>query len=115
MAVDELAGKLAGLIMAEVELTSGEARWANPPLAIAHVTADDRFSGGTLAVSTTAQNSALLTGLGVRAVVTGLRRETAIHRQHGTGRISGLVGADEGDGGGDLLRGGEPHPAHDPV
>jgi CYTH domain-containing protein len=67
MAVDEFGGKLAGLILAEVELASGEDRWPDPPLAVAHVTDDDRFSGGTLAATTTAQITTLLVGLGVTA------------------------------------------------
>lgn len=47
--VDEFAGPLTGLVLAEVELGPGEPPTTPPPLAVAEVTDDDRFSGGTLA------------------------------------------------------------------
>ena len=47
--VDDFAGPLAGLVLAEVELDPGEPPMPPPPLAVADVTDDDRFSGGALA------------------------------------------------------------------
>lgn len=49
--VDVFEGELRGLVMAEVEHQSAEdlAARAAPPGAIAEVSADDRFSGGSLA------------------------------------------------------------------
>jgi CYTH domain-containing protein len=52
MAVDDFRGHLVGLILAETELRPGESRMAAPPLALADVTDDDRFSGETLAQAT---------------------------------------------------------------
>jgi CYTH domain-containing protein len=65
MVVDEFGGHLAGLIMAEVELMPEDPRMADPPGAVADVTDDDRFSGGTLAETGPAQIQALLNGIGV--------------------------------------------------
>jgi hypothetical protein len=49
LSVDEFAGHLRGLVLAEIELTDDESRHAAPPLALADVTGEDRFSGGRLA------------------------------------------------------------------
>lgn len=52
IAVDELHGELDGLVLAEVELAIEEPRLpVPPPLALADVTADERFSGGQLATT----------------------------------------------------------------
>jgi CYTH domain-containing protein len=48
-AIDQFTGRLDGLLLAETELTLGEARLEDPPFAIRDVTDDDRFSGGSLA------------------------------------------------------------------
>jgi len=47
-AIDQFHGDLAGLVLAEVELEEDEVV-PDPPGALAEVTADDRFSGGSLA------------------------------------------------------------------
>jgi CYTH domain-containing protein len=65
LAVDEFQGRLGGLIMAEVELHPDERRLDDPPLAAADVTDDDRFSGGVLAATTSAEIAGLLADLGV--------------------------------------------------
>jgi hypothetical protein len=82
---------------------------AAPPGAVADVTDDDRFSGGTLAETSPAQLQALLEGLGVTGFVGPgrLGREAPVHREDGSGRVGRLVRSDEGDGGGDLFRRGE--------
>lgn len=49
LGVDEFRGSLEGLVLAEVELRADEALLPAPPLAVADVTQDDRFSGGRLA------------------------------------------------------------------
>jgi CYTH domain-containing protein len=49
LVADEFHGRLAGLVLAEVELDLKDERLAMPPGSIADVTDDDRFSGGTLA------------------------------------------------------------------
>jgi hypothetical protein len=69
LAVDEFHGRLAGLIMAEIELDPDESRIKDPPLAVADVTDDDRFSGGVLAGTDPAQMAGLLAGLGVGRAV----------------------------------------------
>jgi hypothetical protein len=48
LAVDQFQGHLTGLVLAELELEAGEGRYSDPPLAVAEVTEDDRFSGGSL-------------------------------------------------------------------
>ena len=63
LAVDEFAGALVGLVLAEVELDPQEPRMASPPSAIADVTDDDRFSGGTLATTSADALSVLRAGL----------------------------------------------------
>jgi hypothetical protein len=67
MAFDEFHGPLAGLVMAELEIEPGAAACPPPLLALAEVTDDDRFSGGTLAGLNTEAAAALvayLVGLG---------------------------------------------------
>jgi hypothetical protein len=63
LAVDVFEGALAGLVVAEMELGPHETRRDPPPLAVADVTNDDRFSGGMLAATTAAQLTVLLTTL----------------------------------------------------
>jgi CYTH domain-containing protein len=63
LVVDVFEGPLAGLVLAEMELGPDERRVGPPPLMVADVTKDDRFCGGTLAATTHAQLSALLTAL----------------------------------------------------
>jgi CYTH domain-containing protein len=58
--VDEFHGHLAGLILAELELQPDDPRMTSPPLALADVTDDDRFSGGTLARTSASALSSLL-------------------------------------------------------
>ncbi len=65
LTVDEFDGHLTGLILAEVELLPGEPRLDDPPLTVADVTDDDRFSGGALAQTTAARLQDLLAGFGV--------------------------------------------------
>jgi CYTH domain-containing protein len=60
MVVDEFQGRLAGLVLAELELRPDDPRMTRPPLAVADVTDDDRFSGGTLARTSTADLLSLL-------------------------------------------------------
>jgi CYTH domain-containing protein len=67
MVVDEFGGRLAGLILAETELKPDEPRHPGPPQAVAEVTDDDRFSGGTLARTTAEEIEGLLTDLGLTA------------------------------------------------
>ena len=66
MAVDEFQGPLAGLVLAEVELGPDERRLGHPPLSVADVTDDDRFSGGTLSETTETELGLLLAEVGVR-------------------------------------------------
>jgi len=47
--VDEFSGHLAGLDLAEVELGADDPKQSPPPMAVADVTGEDRFSGGVLA------------------------------------------------------------------
>jgi len=49
LTVDQFAGDLDGLVLAEIELTPDGPYLDPPALAIADVTHDDRFSGGNLA------------------------------------------------------------------
>jgi len=49
ISVDQFRGSLEGLILAEVELSEDDSDLATPPLALADVTKEDRFSGGHLA------------------------------------------------------------------
>jgi CYTH domain-containing protein len=63
LVVDVFEGRLAGLVLAETELGPDEPRVDPPPLVMADVTNDDRFSGGTLAATTSAQLTALVTTL----------------------------------------------------
>jgi CYTH domain-containing protein len=47
--VDQFGERLQGLVVAETELPADGVRPTTPPLAVADVTEDDRFSGGRLA------------------------------------------------------------------
>ena len=49
LSVDEFHGPLAGLVLAEIELEADDSLLGLPEGAIADVTHDDRFSGGSLA------------------------------------------------------------------
>ena len=60
VAVDELHGRLTGIILGEVELADDDSLLACPPFAIKDVTSDDRFSGGALAFATDAAIDALV-------------------------------------------------------
>lgn len=62
VAVDEFLGRLAGLVLAEVELPPGEVHLPLPPWADRDVTSDDRFSGGALAFGSDHEVSTLLRG-----------------------------------------------------
>jgi CYTH domain-containing protein len=64
MVVDEFSGALVGLVLAEIELEPGETRRPGPPSAMAEVTDDDRFSGGTLATTSDADVKSLLADVG---------------------------------------------------
>lgn len=48
-AVDEFTGRLAGLMLAELELSADEPRTSPPSFASLEVTDDERFTGGSLA------------------------------------------------------------------
>jgi CYTH domain-containing protein len=61
--VDEFEGHLAGLILAELELQPDDPRMKSPPLALADVSDDDRFSGGTLARTSASELSSLMAAL----------------------------------------------------
>ena len=52
IAVDEFRGSLDGLVLGEVELPVDHPRLAMPDFAVADVTDDERFAGGTLARTT---------------------------------------------------------------
>jgi len=67
LVVDEFAGPLAGLVVAEVELDEEGPHHEAPALAVADVTDDDRFSGGALSRTTAAQLGELLGELGALA------------------------------------------------
>jgi CYTH domain-containing protein len=66
LAVDEFGGPLTGLVLAEVELGPDERRLGPPPLSVADVTDDDRFSGGNLSGTTKTELGHLLAEVGVR-------------------------------------------------
>jgi CYTH domain-containing protein len=59
-AVDEFHGRLAGLVLVEVELDEAEDRLSPPSFVAAEVTNDDRFSGGWLASMDDAATDELL-------------------------------------------------------
>jgi CYTH domain-containing protein len=60
LAVDVFGGALTGLVLAEVELDPDEPPLPPPPSALADVTDDDRFCGGTLALTTATEMNQLL-------------------------------------------------------
>jgi CYTH domain-containing protein len=60
LSVDQFAGSLDGLVLAELELALDDTALRPPPLAVADVTEDDRFSGGRLAILNPAEASVLL-------------------------------------------------------
>jgi CYTH domain-containing protein len=60
LSVDQFGGSLEGLVLAELELTTEDADPSPPPLAVADVTEDDRFSGGRLALVTPREAKDLL-------------------------------------------------------
>jgi CYTH domain-containing protein len=64
MAVDAFHGDLAGLVLTEVELGLEDERLGTPTNAIAEVTDDDRFSGGTLAALSIEAAEALMRAVG---------------------------------------------------
>ena len=71
LAVDQFAGHLDGLVLAEIELDEREDPLPLPPFAVAGVTDDDRFSGGRLAHLSASEEEALLAEV---AVLTGRRQ-----------------------------------------
>jgi len=60
LSVDEFAGPLSGLILAEIDVGGGESTLNCPDFAVADVTMDDRFSGGSLAKTTCSELRRLL-------------------------------------------------------
>ena len=60
MAVDEFDGPLSGLVLAEIELDDPRARAPAPPGAVADVTDDERYTGGSLAGAPPSAVAALL-------------------------------------------------------
>jgi CYTH domain-containing protein len=66
LAVDEFQGDLTGLVLAEVELAPDEPELPAPPYAVADVTDDERFCGGTLALTTVTELTSLLERFGPR-------------------------------------------------
>ena len=60
ISVDQFGGSLNGLVLAEREFSPEEAVSDPPPLAVADVTEDDRFSGGRLALMNPSEAQALL-------------------------------------------------------
>ncbi len=60
-AVDKFHGELAGLLLAEIELTEAASALALPAPIAREVTADERFSGGYLAHATAEQTAEVLT------------------------------------------------------
>jgi CYTH domain-containing protein len=58
--VDEFGAPLQGLVLAEIELDLGVPSPPRPPLAVADVTEDDRFSGGRLASLTSSKADGLM-------------------------------------------------------
>jgi CYTH domain-containing protein len=58
--VDVFSGRFGGLVLAEIELATDADEVAPPPLAIADVTQDDRFSGGSLALMTPSEAQDLM-------------------------------------------------------
>jgi CYTH domain-containing protein len=66
LSVDEFAGPLTGLVLAEIELDDDTAFLEMPPLAVADVTAEDRFSGGSLAHLADEAAAALVTWVAER-------------------------------------------------
>lgn len=62
-----VAGRLDGLVLAEVELAPGDRRLGRPPFAVRDVTNDDRFSGGALALAPAESVAGLLLDAGPRA------------------------------------------------
>ncbi len=60
ISVDQFEGSLEGLILAEVELKEDDPDLATPPLALADVSKEDRFSGGHLAHLSSKEAAALL-------------------------------------------------------
>jgi hypothetical protein len=60
LSVDQFGGSLNGLVLAERELSLEETASDPPPLAVADVTEDDRFSGGRLALLNPTEAKGLL-------------------------------------------------------
>ncbi len=70
LSVDQFTSSLDGLVLAELELTLEDTALHHPPLAVADVTEDDRFSGGRLAFLNPPEANVLLKSV---ARMTGLR------------------------------------------
>lgn len=73
VAVDEFHGRLAGLVLAETELSVREGRLPTPAFAVMDITDDDRFTGGSLANATDEEIVTLLAEVGH---VVGAQRST---------------------------------------
>jgi CYTH domain-containing protein len=58
--VDQFGGALEGIVLAEIELPLDAEPAAPPPLMVADVTEDDRFSGSRLAVLTRSEATDLV-------------------------------------------------------
>jgi CYTH domain-containing protein len=67
LGVDLFEGALAGLVLAEAEFVDYEAmaRFVAPPFAVADVTADQRFTGGRLAVAARSDIASALADFGI--------------------------------------------------
>ena len=73
LSVDQFKGSLDGLILAEVELGAHDALLPTLGLAIADVTAEDRFSGGRLAELSPDDAAALLASVAELVRLAGRR------------------------------------------
>lgn len=60
LAIDELHGRLHGLLLAEIELEPDEGRLPLPPFAVRDVTNEGRFAGGALAAASDSEIGDLL-------------------------------------------------------
>jgi CYTH domain-containing protein len=60
LVVDQFHDRFDGLLLAEAELNSDDARLPIPPFAVSDVTNDDRYSGGALAAASDQQVRLLL-------------------------------------------------------
>ncbi|MBI3428550.1 MAG: hypothetical protein HY050_00525 [Actinobacteria bacterium] len=67
LSIDEFGGRLAGLVLAEVDLGSTDSLPSAFPIELNdEVTNDDRFTGGTLAMTTTKELTSILNSFHIR-------------------------------------------------